>query len=131
MKNYKYIFVDGTSKTVEVTDGLYKLLHELDLEEKRNERREHRRHVSLEALVECNSEPTACDEYFVCDGFVEVENERLQAGIESLLPRQQDLLYRLFCEGQSMREIAESDGVAPCSISNRLARIYKKLANFL
>lgn len=131
MKNYTYTFADGTSETVEVTDGLYKLLHELDLEEKRNERREHRRHVSLDASVECNLEPNACDEYFTGDRFGEMENECLQAGIESLLPRQRELLYRLFCERQSMREIAESDGVAPCSISNRAARIYKKLENFL
>ncbi len=131
MKTYTYKFADGTKSVVEVEDELYDLLIEMDKEEKYGNRRETRRHVSLDALTELNVEPSYTDEYNFDEIFGGMENEQLQEAISQLLPSQQDLLNRLFVERQTVSEIAASDGVAVCSISNRLARIYKKLKNFL
>ncbi len=131
MKTYTYKFADGTTSVVEVEDELYDLLIEMDKEEKYGNRRETRRHVSLETLTEMNVEPSYTDEYNFDEIFGGMENEQLQEAILQLLPTQQDLLNRLFVERQTVSEIAASDGVAVCSISNRLARIYKKLKNFL
>jgi len=78
-----------------------------------------------------NVEPSYTDEYNFDEIFGGMENEQLQEAISQLLPSQQDLLNRVFVERQTVSEIAASDVVAVCSISNRLARIYKKLKNFL
>jgi len=131
MKTYTYKFADGTKSVVEVEDKLYDLLIEMDKEEKYGNRRETRRHVSLETLTEMNVEPSYTDEYNFDEIFGGMENEQLQEAISQLLPSQQDLLNRVFVERQTVSEIAASDVVAVCSISNRLARIYKKLKNFL
>ena len=44
---------------------------------------------------------------------------------------QKKLLVRLYLKGLTVTDIAEQDGVAVCSISNRMARIYKKIEKFL
>ncbi len=131
MKTITYKFADGTTSKVEVSDEIYALCEEMEIEEKSSERRETRRHVSMESLVEMNLEPTVTDEYFKDEVFKNMESERLQQAISQLLPSQIALLKRVFYEGKSVTEIAKNDGIAVCSVSNRLARIYKKLKKFL
>lgn len=131
MKTITYKFADGTTSKVEVSDEIYTLCEEMEIEEKSSDRRETRRHVSMESLVEMNLEPTVTDEYFKNEVFKDMESERLQQAISQLLPSQIALLKRVFYEGESITEIAKNDGIAVCSVSNRLARIYKKLKKFL
>ena len=131
MKTITYKFADGTTRKVEVSDEIYALCEEIEIEEKSSERRETRRHVSMESLVEMNLEPTVTEEYFKDEVFKDMESERLQQAISQLLPSQITLLKRVFYEGESVTEIAKNDGIAVCSVSNRLARIYKKLKKFL
>ncbi len=131
MKTITYKFADGTTSKVEVSDEIYALCEEIEIEEKSSERRETRRHVSMESLVEMNLEPTVTEEYFKDEVFKDMESERLQQAISQLLPSQITLLKRVFYEGESVTEIAKNDGIAVCSVSNRLARIYKKLKKFL
>ena len=131
MKTIMYKIADGTTSKVEVSDEIYALCEEMEIEEKSSERRETRRHVSMESLVEMNLEPTVTDEYFKNEVFKDMESERLQQAISQLLPSQIALLKRVFYEGESITEIAKNDGIAVCSVSNRLARIYKKLKKFL
>lgn len=131
MKTITYKFADGTTSKVEVSDEIYALCEEMEIEEKSSDRRETRRHVSMESLVEMNLEPTVTDEYFKDEVFKNMESERLQQAISQLLPSQIALLKRVFYEGESVTEIAKNDGIAVCSVSNRLARIYKKLKKFL
>ncbi len=50
MQKIKYIFADGTTSEIEVTDELYALHLELVQQEKRNHWRETRRHISLNYL---------------------------------------------------------------------------------
>lgn len=52
MKTITYKFSDGTTSTVEVSDEIYALHKEMETEEKRNYRRETRRHQSLERSVD-------------------------------------------------------------------------------
>lgn len=131
MKTITYKFADGTTSKVEVSDEIYALCEEIEIEEKSSDRRETRRHVSMESLVEMNLEPTVTEEYFKDEVFKDMESERLQQAISQLLPSQITLLKRVFYEGESITEIAKNDGIAVCSVSNRLARIYKKLKKFL
>ena len=52
MMTVTYKFLDGTRVSVEVTDELAKLIETLDKEEKNNNRRETRRHNSLNGMIE-------------------------------------------------------------------------------
>ena len=52
MQTIKYIFADGTTSEIEVTDEFYTLYAELVQQEKRNHWKETRRHISLENLNE-------------------------------------------------------------------------------
>ena len=132
MKTIMYKFADGKVSTVEVSDEFYETYQEIEKAEKLANRKETRRHVSIESLVEVGQEPSITDEYFKDDGsFENMDNEKLQYAISHLLPTQQDLIRRVFFEGQSVSEIAKADGIAVCSVSKKLARIYKKLKNFL
>ena len=131
MKNYTYKFADGTKSVVEVTDELYDILTEMDKQERHGNRRETRRHVSLESLADMSLEPSVLDEYFEDNVFGNMNNERLQEGFAKLLPTQQNLLCRLFVERKTVTEVAQEDGIAVCSVSKKLERIYKKLKNFL
>ena len=132
MKTITYKFADGKVSTVEVSDEFYEAYQNLEKADQLANRRETRRHVSMESLVEVGQEPSVTDEYFKDDsGFENMDNEKLQQVISQLLPTQQDLIRRVFFEGHSVTEIAKADGIAKCSVSNKLARIYKKLKNFL
>ena len=50
MQTIRYIFADGTTSEIEVTDEFYTLYAELVQQEKRNHWKETRRHISLEYL---------------------------------------------------------------------------------
>ena len=52
MQTIKYIFADGTTSEIEVTDEFYNIYAELVQQEKRNHWKETRRHTSLNYLME-------------------------------------------------------------------------------
>ena len=130
MKTYIYKFADGTESAVEVSDELYALLEKMDDRADLDNRRERRRHISMEYLVEKSVEPTVTEEYFA-DGLLEnLEDESLYEGIAALLPTQQELLKRRFVIGMTVKDIAEQDGIKSCSVSKKFERIYRKLYFF-
>ena len=131
MKEYTYKFADGSKSTVEVPDEIYDILIEMDKQEKYGNRRETRRHISLESLMEQGLEPSIIDDYFAEARVINMNNERLQEGIKQLLPAQQELLYKVYVDQLTVTEIAKSECVAVCSVSKRLGRIHKKLESFL
>ena len=52
MQTIKYIFADGTTSEIEVSDEFYTLYAELVQQEKRNHCKEKRRHILLDCLNE-------------------------------------------------------------------------------
>lgn len=131
---YTYNFADGTQSVVtakdvgqEWIDRLYKM----DDEERNQNRRESRRHISIDMLVEKCLEPFYEDEYHFGALFGEMGNEQLHNALNSLTPAQQRLLYSHLVERNTVTEIASDEGVAVCSISKRLERIYKKIEKVL
>ena len=92
--------------------------------------RETRRHVHIEA---CDP-----DGKHFSDGedperrlIREEEVETLRKAIAKLEPGQQELLRRLFWEGERKTDIAEEDGVSQSAITGRLKKIYRKMKKFL
>ncbi len=131
IKNY-----DGKQETIEVSEEFAKTYAEMEKEEKNNNRRETRRHVSL------NNKVKGCDfEYIdiiedrsidVEEAFIKKEERsQLHEAIKNLLPQQQKLIYQVFYEERSIKSLAEEYGVSSPAISNRLKKIYARLKNKL
>lgn len=95
---------------------------------------EHRRHCSLD---DCSFEG---DPFVDPDAFLEtgIETEELlfalSEAIKTLQPQQQELIRRVFFDGETLASIAAEDGVLRSSVHHRLTKIYavlqKKLKNF-
>ena len=91
-----------------------------------NNRTETRRHKSLENYFN--------EHHFITDGitaenifFKNLMKEELFAAIEKLDPKQQELIIRIFQNGEKMADIAAEEGISRAAISNRLKKILKKI----
>lgn len=122
MKTITYVFCDGTSNTVEVTDEFYNLFMDMEKELNRSNRKETRRHVSISVLVE-NGIDLAEEQPF--------DYSDLLYAISKLLPTQQELIKKIFFDGYSANEIAQKEGVDKSAISKRLSRIYDQLRKII
>lgn len=63
--------------------------------------------------------------------FDDMDDERLQAAIKQLTPRQQEILRLMYIEGRTQKEIAEKYGVAKQAVHSAVKRIYANLKKFL
>lgn len=127
MKEYIYRFADGTKSVVEVSDELYAFLKEEDKREKFGNRRETRRHVSLDELAESGIEPPVFDKYDYDKSFANMLSEKLHKAIKNIDAERKDLLYAVFYERKKLKEIAEEQKVLPQVISWRLRTTLEQL----
>lgn len=127
MQTIKYVFADGTTSEIEVTDEVYALHLQLLQEEKRNHWRETRRHISLYYLLENGVEFTdnAADPFAAA--VMREDEERIHNAIKHLSDKQQKLLRAVFVEGKTITQAAKELGLNKSSISRQLQTIYKKL----
>ena len=123
----KYEFVTGEVVEVEVDEKWGKILEDLDFEEKMNDRKETRRHVSLDTGAEWSG-------WLITDDDPEgdiiemIETRRdLTKALSVLSENQIKLVKALFVEGFSQEEYAEKNGVTQVAIARQLDRIRKKL----
>ena len=92
MAIYRYEFCDGTVNEVEVSDEWYALLIKMDKQEKNNDRRQTRRHVSLDYLntFDLDIEAPGSDPI---TGLIKSEDkEELHKAINFLSPKQRKLI---------------------------------------
>ena len=131
MQKIKYEFADGTTSEIEVTDEFYALHEQLANEEKRNNKRETRRHTSLNYLHELGIDfaDNAADPFTAL--IRRDDEERIHKAILKLSNKQQALLEKVFTQNMSLREIARQTGVSHQALSQQLATIYKKLKKLL
>lgn len=131
MQKIKYTFADGTTSEIEVTDELYALHEQLANEEKRNNKRETRRHTSLNALMELGVDFVD----IAADSFAAVElrenDERIHKAIAALSDKQRALLKKVFYEDKTLTAIAKENNVSQPAITQQLATIYKKIKKLL
>ena len=129
----RYEFCDGAVSEAEVSDELYAVIEDSRRAERNSDRRESRRHVSMEYLERkgFQFETEAPDGDPLAQLLRRERKERLQEIIPLLLPQQRDLIEKIFFEGIEARKIAESEGISKSAISHRLERIYEKLKRFL
>ena len=131
MPKIKYEFTDGTINEVEVTEEFYALYEELENEEKRNNKRETRRHISLNYLNDNGIDFTdnSADPYFAL--VRREDEERIHKAILTLSTKQRALIEKVFNANMSLREISRQTGISHQALSQQLATIFKKLKKFL
>lgn len=134
MKKYTYYFNDGTKNVVEVSEELCSILENLDNKELNNNRRNTRRHSSLEMLlekgIEFEKEETNTIVNLEFEYLSNLDNEKLKEVITTLTPSQQNLIYQIYVLGLKQCDIAKQYGMQPNAINNRLKRILNKIKSF-
>lgn len=123
-------FYDQTHE-IEVTKEFYDKYQAILKDERRVERKETRRHTSLDNLTDKGFEfATPC-----IDPLAQAEQKELVSSVQhailTLLPQQQKLIKQMFYENLSMTEIARLENVDPSAIRHRWGRIKSKIRKIL
>ena len=125
-----YEFVTGEVSEAEVDERLGGMLLDLDRQQYNNDKKETRRHVSLDGM-------DYEGELFVSAEDTEGEAERredmarLYSAMEALSPSQRELVEKVYFEERKITDIAREEGVDKSAVSHRLERIHKKLKKIL
>lgn len=131
MQTIRYIFSDGTTSEVEVSDEFFILHLQLLQEEKRNHWKETRRHISLEYLNDngIDFESPAANPL---SALIQQEDEKqIHNAMSTLSDKQRELLEKVFFKGMTLTAIAKEKGVSQPAITQQLATVLKKLKKLL
>lgn len=121
-----YHFVNE-SVEIEINEHWAQVLRELDRQETNKNRKETRRHCSLEALDK-DGDSLAGDELSPEELLERWEEaERVRRAVRALEAAQQELLREIYACGKRQAEIAREEGVSRANISKRLKRAYRRL----
>ncbi len=90
---------------------------------------ETRRHVALEALDPEGKHISDGTE--LTDMFCEKDFDRLHQAIKHLLPKQRELIQKVFWEHMTQAEIAQSEGVTEQALHERMKCVYERLKKIL
>ena len=136
MTKIKFLDRQGNEVSVEVNDEFAAVYVELDRQDKNNERKETRRHVSLNKTVKNHDSEDIVEHIDLLEdkrsnieeNYIQREEiATLRDGIKSLLPEQRRLIEQVFYEERSIKSLAEEYGVSSPAIINRLNKIYAQL----
>lgn len=124
---YTYAFATGSSQ-VEVPEEWAELLAEMDHEEELHNRRETRRHCSLDDLVYEGLDFAA--EGDAEDALINRENVReLTEALDALTETQRRRLL-MHCAGMTYREIAKLEKVTFTKVGRSMEQAKSKIQNF-
>ena len=114
--------------SIDIPDSDYDVLIEMDRLEYNANHKETRRHISLEVCdQDDNRLRSNTDLEEICIQRMEID--ALRRGMDSLLPEQRELIWKLFFEGQSITSLARAEGVSKAAICRRLNRALDRLKN--
>ena len=130
MKKISYE-INGTRVEVEVADEFAALYEQMDEEEKRVNRKETRRHQSLETLVEGGFQIADPDSDIEETLIKQYDIDRLHRALAVLTDDQKWLVEQVFYYGRKQSEIAAELGVCKQALNNRITRVIKKIKKFL
>jgi hypothetical protein len=126
---YDYHFNNETI-SIDIPDSDYDVLIEMDRLERNLEKKETRRHISMDSgKVDEKQLLSDADVESVCIRLF--EDETLRCAMNRLLPAQRELIQKVFFENQSIVSIAREQGVGESAIRDRLGRVYARLKIFL
>ncbi len=122
---YDYHFNNETI-SIDIPDSDYEVLIEMDRLEYNTNHKETRRHISLEACDrDDNQLPDSTDLEETCIQRMEID--ALQCAMDSLLPKQRELIQKIFFENQTITSLARLEGVGKSAICERLNRALERL----
>jgi RNA polymerase sigma-70 factor (ECF subfamily) len=127
----KYEFLTGETMEIEVSETIGKVLIGIDKEAKNSDRRETRRHNSIDALTDLGVQLAATREELTDSIEAKETREALHQALDKLLPQQRELLRQIYFEDKSISEIARAEGVYESAIRNRLSKALKRIKKFL
>ena len=123
-----YEFVTGEVSEAEVDERLGGMLLDLDRQQENNDRKETRRHFSLNGMdYEGELFASAEDTERAVEHREDVA--RLYSAMEALSPSQRELVKKVYFEERKITDIAREEGVSHVAVRDRLERIYKKIKN--
>ena len=120
------VYLDDETAALLDNAGDEKLLRTYLIEEYKSSRREQQEEFWNRSLDEDFENGIDYEDKHI-DGdfsFDNCEDESLQAAIEQLTPRQQEILRLMYIEGNSNKDIAKIFGVTKSAITHALERIY-------
>ena len=121
-----YEFVTGEVSEAEVDERLGGMLLDLDRQQENNDKKETRRHFSLDGM-DYEGEIFASAEDTEREAVRREEMARLYSAMEALSPSQRELVEKVYFEERTFASIAREEGVGESAIRDRMKRIYKKL----
>lgn len=129
MKRIKYE-INGKVIDIEVTDEFAAQYEQIEANEKRVNRKETRRHQSLDALVESGFQIADPRSDIEANLIIQNNIDLLRRALAALTSDQKWLVEQVFYYGRKQSEIAAELGIDATSIRDRLRVIYKKIKNF-
>ena len=126
MKKIKYE-INGTFVEIEVSDEFARQYEQIETEEKRVNRKETRRHQSLETLIESGFQIVDPESDIEEKAFQNDDIAQLYKAFAVLTEEQKWLIQQVFYYDRKQSEIAAELGIDPTAIRNRLRKIYDKI----
>lgn len=127
----RYEFVTGEAVEIEVPETIGEVVIAIDKDIQKSNRRETRRHNSVEELSEkgrqFRNEDSNLEEAVVRGE----DRELLHKAMEQLLPQQRALIQKVFFEGRTMADIAREEGVTAKAIQDRVNKIKTRLKKII
>ena len=116
---------------VEVSEDFYINYTKMEDSEKRVNRKETRRHQSLDISMESGFDFIDKQVDVFKEVVEKISTETLHEAILKLQPSQQELIRRVYFKGEKMVDIARKEGIADSSVRHRLKRALKSLKKYL
>lgn len=126
-----YEFVTGEIVEIEVPENITKMSIEIDRDIYNHNRKETRRHNSIDYMedVGLQFEDNSVD--IVVDLEQREVIDEIEQALDILLPEQKELIEKVFYKNMKIVDIAAASGVTEAAVRNRLKKIYKKLKKVL
>lgn len=126
----KYEFANGDVE-VDVPNEWASILVELDRLERNNDKKERRRHYSLDSCVYEGIVYASEDKNLTAIFETDSKFGRLTEAIKYLSDKQKSLIKAVYFDGMSVSDYAKHMGISQSAVSQQLKTIYKKLKKFL
>lgn len=123
----KYQFINGDQSEIQITDDWGEVVMMLDKQERNDDHRETRRHISLNGMDYEGALFAQKDERLDALLADDSQIERLKKAVASLKPEQQALIKAVFFDGMKISDFAKQEGVSQPAITQRLNTVLNKL----
>lgn len=127
----RYEFLTGEIVEIEVPETFGKVMIEVDKDIQNSDRRETRRHYSVDSLEEQGRQFHDVDSNVEEAVMRREEQELLHNALQMLLPQQRALVQKVFFQGRTMVDIAREEGVNVQAIQNRINKIKARLRKII